>query len=264
MRIAFFSIYMAFVSLPILAEVLTFDKILSEALLENKDLGVAKADLDAAENKLMAKRGALYPSVDLKFTYDNVSAQSQASSSSTEYSSNLIVTQELFSGLSDFYKIEGARLVRDGAKLNYKIALIKLKSDVKKVYANLLYYQDLIKLLNNVIKSREDNAKLVELRYTNGREHKGSMLLAKAFLEQSKLDLISATNSKVSAMRELLRIMGRSETETLEVKDDFKLDTAKVLIKNKNIDSVARQSLSHQINLNSLEQASNEIKSNRT
>lgn len=129
----------------------------------------------------------------------------------------LTAVENLFSGYSDSLKLNQAQYTREGWEASLQSALAKASYDYKSAFMNLLYAQKYILLANDIIKRREANFKLVQLRFESGRENIGSLHLSKAYLAQAKYDYLIATNALSLAQSQLAKVLGRSEYEGLEV-----------------------------------------------
>jgi outer membrane protein TolC len=87
----------------------------------------------------------------------------------------------------------------------------------------LLYTQESVALAQSVLERRESNYKLVSVRYQNGRENKGSVLLAEAYREQAQLDLIRARDGVSVAQARLRAVMNKEHLDTVEVTGEVPL-----------------------------------------
>ncbi|MEI8347438.1 MAG: TolC family protein, partial [Pseudomonadota bacterium] len=135
-------------------------------------------------------------------------------------STSLNATQNLFSGMQDKAKVDQAKAGVGVSQSNLNNVKAKLSYDLKSAYMNLIFSQNSIKLTQDIIGRRESNLKLVELRFTSGRENKGSVLLSKAYLEQAKYDHLQAINSLELGQVQLAKVLGiEDNTEQIEVSD---------------------------------------------
>lgn len=164
----------------------------------------------------------------------------------------------LFSGFQDLGRIEQA-------KANTRMQLAQLQNtkaqisfELKSAYQSLLFATEYAKLTQEITSRREENLRLVELRFESGLENKGSVLLSEANYEQAKYDNILALNAKRIATAQLAQVLGFDEFTEIKISDPIpthdqephlRPDFKKVLLKNPEVlrvqaeEEVASQSL---------------------
>ena len=54
-------------------------------------------------------------------------------------------------------------------------------------------------MIKDIHKRREQNAKVVQLRFESGRENKGALLLAKAYIQESQYEMLRAQTAATKA-----------------------------------------------------------------
>ena len=141
----------------------------------------------------------------------NPSLTTVQSSVTQAYTGSITVTQNLFSGFSDVGKVKQADANNLVAQASIDIVKAQVSYDLKYAYENFNYAKDTVELLDNIIHRREDNLRIIELRYKGGMENKGSVLLAQAYLEQAKYDRLQGTNLIESARAQLCKAIGLGE-----------------------------------------------------
>jgi len=232
---------------------LSFKKLYDSFLKNNLELKAEKEKLDSVELEYKIAVGQFFPTLELKSIYDETFAHNNEASNSKEFFTGLVLTQDLFNGFDHKNKLNIAKINLRNQKLSYEKALLDKSIELKKIVATVYYYQNLIKLLNDVIKSREDNVQIVDWRYSGGHEHKGSLLVAKAYQESSKLDLLNAENALRLEWRRLKNFIGDESLDTKVLIEDIyphnsKLNSEKAYSEKWDFDLVTRQSLQSQIN----------------
>ena len=85
----------------------------------------------------------------------------------------------------------------------------------------LLYAKELVNLTAEIAQRREENLKLVQLRFQSGLENKGSYLLSQAYLAQAKFDNLQARDSIRQAQSQLARALGLDHYNDLDVTGDI-------------------------------------------
>lgn len=148
---------------------------------------------------------------------------STGSSINTNYLAQLNFNQNIFNGLEDQARIDQAEWQTKNNFWKYISAKAQVSFSLKEAYANLVYAQELLDLTKSILERRESNYKLIQVRYENGRENKGSVLLAEAYMEQARLDVIKATDSFKVSQNALKSIMGKEHLEEVNVEGDIPL-----------------------------------------
>lgn len=135
------------------------------------------------------------------------------------YTGSVSVTQNIFNGFADVGKFDQTKANNMVSQANVAIAKAQISYDLKYAFANLSYAKESVELLDKIIKRRQDNLRIIELRYKNGMENKGSLLLAKAYLEQANLNRLQGTNLILSARAQLCKALGMSDCKDLDISD---------------------------------------------
>ncbi len=133
------------------------------------------------------------------------------------YNSSISVSQNLFSGFSDVGKYKQAKANNMVSKASINIVKAQVSYDLKYAYANFTFAKDTLVLLDSIITRRENNLTIIEMRYKSGMENKGSLLLARAYLEQAKYDRLQAANLVATARAQLCRAIGLSTCYEFDV-----------------------------------------------
>lgn len=204
------------------AEVLSWSDCLNETFEKNLQLKSSQELLNSAKHKETAAKGAFLPHLKGTLNYSNTDIEKN-NKKITEYSSTLTLSQNVFSGFSNVAGLEQARGQRDLADLDLAIKKNSLFAELKKSYANYLYAQNYSLLINEIIKRREANLKMVQMRYEAGRENKGAYLLSKGNLEEAFYEKLQAKNGLSLSKMSLAKILGRDEYQNLEIKGDVPL-----------------------------------------
>lgn len=197
---------------------LSWEQSVSEAANQNAAIKSANENLRATRSNIKVSEAAFYPQVSAGFTaeYGRNSAV-PSSRAQDNYSATLNVRESIFSGFADKARVEQADFQSQIADAELTIVKSRTSYELKTAYANLVYAQRAIRLQENIRNRRKSNLDLVDLRFENGSENKGSVLLSKAYLDQSELNIIQAKNSIQTASNQLARALGRNETGILVV-----------------------------------------------
>lgn len=198
---------------------LTFEDSIALAVKSNLEVQASYEALKSVQADKKSARGAFFPKVSAALTYEKANTENKSGASSTtdNYSGTLTLTQNLFNGFQDYsaLKIADSKILSEEANLQETKAQISY--DLKNAMANYFYAKDSLNLSKDIKKRREDNLRMVELRFDSGRENKGSVLLSKAYLEQAKLDLFKAENAMETSLIYLRRVLNLPENEPIEI-----------------------------------------------
>lgn len=205
-------------------ERLSWEDCIALARKTNPELNSAEINLKAADYTEKGASATFFPQISssLNHSYGNSGGSSGiqvsgGSEPSITTSASLTATQNIFNGFQDQAKVNQARANRQAILSALSITKAKLSVDLKVAYAGIQYAQNSVGLTSDILKRREANLKLVELRYTSGRENKGAVLLSKAYLEQARYELLQAQNGLTNAQTQMAKVFGREISEDLYV-----------------------------------------------
>lgn len=145
------------------------------------------------------------------------------SRSVTNYQGSLNFNQNIFNGLEDQSRITQAEWQSKNSYWKYVSTKASVSFSLKEAFMNLKYAQESVELSQNILERRESNYKLVSVRYETGRENKGSVLLAEAYMEQARLDLIKAKDSWKVAQATLKSLMNKEHLEDITISGEVPL-----------------------------------------
>jgi outer membrane protein TolC len=143
----------------------------------------------------------------------------------TNYIASLNLKQNLFNGMEDYSRYKQSKARSLSSYLAYEQVMSTVTFNLKQAFANLIYTQEALDLARTIQGRRESNFKLVSVRYENGRENKGSVLLAEAYYEQAKLDVIRANDSIAVAKQTLLTLLNKEHLEDVRVEGTVPLSS---------------------------------------
>ncbi len=199
-------------------ETITWEAALAEAARAHPDLRAAAEKLRAAAFRERSAFGNFLPALTGSATYTDTDAErATTTSTAPQYSTALTATQNLFAGFRDQAAVAQAAANREAAAIDLQIAKARVSAALKSAFAALAFAEDNLRLAREIIRRREENLKLVELRYESGRENKGSYLLSRAALAQARFDLAQAEQERELARQQLARALGRTEASEFEI-----------------------------------------------
>ena len=138
----------------------------------------------------------------------------------TNYQASLNFNQNIFNGFEDRARIDQAEWQTKNSFWKFVSTKASVSFSLKEAFVSLKYAQELEELSRSILERRESNYKLVSVRYDNGRENKGSVLLAEAYMEQAKLDLIKAKDGLKVAQETLKSLMNKEHLDEIRVAGD--------------------------------------------
>ena len=214
------------------ASPITWADSIQRTSLNNPDLQTAQSTLRAQQEAEKAAASGYLPQLtgSVNYQYGNITTTTlindaitgletttTSSGKASSYSTNLTASENLFAGFQDQAKVDQAKGNRQVAEAALVGAKSQISFNLKSAFAGLVYAQNLVSLTEDIIKRREANLKLVQLSFESGRENRGSVLLSKAYLEQSKLEHLQAVNALETARTTFARILGMEDRDDVEV-----------------------------------------------
>ncbi len=191
------------------AEALSWEESLARATRANAELLAAGAELRAAEESARASWSGFLPQVSGELRYDR-------SSSSDGYSATISGSQNLFDGFQDAARVRQARARAETAAADHRQALASVSYELKSAFEGETYSRQYKALTADILRRREENLRLVELRYESGRENKGSVLLSRAYRDQARYEDLQAANARRVAQRALAKVIGDDSVKEWE------------------------------------------------
>ncbi|MBF0298455.1 MAG: TolC family protein [Oligoflexia bacterium] len=223
-------------------EILTWQNCVDELVKNNFELQAERKSVDSSRYLLLASKSGFYPQLNANvgYTYEEAETTFSNRTSSTtnttnNYSMSLTASENLFSGLQDYAKIQKADASLKIAIAKYDLLRARLSYDLKVAYTELLYTQKLLTLDQEIVNRRQENLSLVELKFEGGRENKGAVLLSKANSGQAKFDLLQNKYNLQVARLKLAKIIGRDDDKRINfsVDEGLKINEPSPLFNNK-------------------------------
>lgn len=198
-------------------QVLAWEDCVKEAKSHNPDLTSAYEKLNQAKcDKTVASSSSLPQlSACINGSTQNFSSGSLSYSLSTQMTA--------FDGFKTLNSILQAEEQIKYAQANYDSVSSNVRSKLKAAFNGLLQSQQYINIVKDIAKRRKQSADMVKLRYNSGREHKGSVLIAQANLNQAEYDIRVAERNLEMTQKQLSTILGRDKFKPIVVNSDFNL-----------------------------------------
>ena len=232
-------IFFALTSPALNALTITWEEALKYTIEGNPQLEAAKNEWLASQSNEQAAFGNYLPKLSASTSITKSGSErngggavvqngvvlnsGSTSNINTNYIGSLNLNQNIFNGLEDSSRYDQAKWRTQNSYWSYLSMKASLSLSLKEAYANLVYAQETVTLTQSILERRESNFKLVSVRYENGRENKGSVLLAEAYYEQAQLDVIKAKDGLGVAIQQLKSLMNKNHLEKFEVEGEVPL-----------------------------------------
>ncbi len=206
------------------AVAIDWNQLVQKTELGNPELKASASSLTSSDYQTRAAYGGFFPDLsgNLGYSYGTGNSTTPGavnpsigggSNASSNYTASLTAKQNLFAGLLDLGRLNQAKANREVAEAALSTTKAKISYDLRSAAANLSYAQKAIVLTQEIIRRRESNLRLVELRFESGRENKGSVLLSRAYLEQARLDGLQSENALEVSRAQVARMLGSEAVE---------------------------------------------------
>lgn len=223
-------------------ETLNWSRCVQEALANNPSFQSAKHALAQAGHSLDSSRGNYFPQISSTIATnraltdasqrgstvvtagtgnDNPLTSAAGWTAGNQFSWDLSIKQSLITGLKDRPLVLRREAEKESSLAGLEKVAADLAYDLRTAFVTHLYAQELISLTRTVRDRRQDNVRLVEMRFESGRENKGSVLRAQGALAAAVLDLQSAERSLNVARAQLARALGRPNPDETWVQGEL-------------------------------------------
>lgn len=184
---------------------------------QNEDIKIAYETLSSAKHDRDKYASGYLPKLS-GLLYSNQSESSQDGPLKS-YGAQLTITQNLFSGFSDYYNLEIANANFSVAQSNFNLALQSISNDLLQAYESVIYLQKYKTLTESIVRRRKDNYLNVQLQFQGGRENKGSVLLSESYVEQAKYEDLKIKHELEVATEDLKRMIGVPQDQSVNFYD---------------------------------------------
>lgn len=201
----------SFASAADASEPLTWDRAVTLASDQNPELLAAKERVRGAKARKLGSFSGFLPSLRASVGYEETERSGSNGlpvTTGTGWTANLSANLNVFSGFADASKVARAEAELLEAEASEAIERARISSDLKTAFESAALARESAKLSRQILKRREENLRLVQLRFESGRENKGSVLLSEAYLEQARFDDLQAQNSLRTSSQALAKVLG--------------------------------------------------------
>jgi outer membrane protein TolC len=211
---------------------LTWQAAVSEASRNNAELKAAQENLQAANANVQVARAGYLPSISASFTAgvngsDATSRDLPPSSyselqarTSDKYGASIEASETIFDGFATQSRVSQAQSRVQESEQQIQILKARLSYDLKTSYSGMMQAQRSLRLYQDIIKRREENLRLVELRFAAGQENKGAVRLSEAYLRQARFEEMQARDNFNVARSRLNKVLGRADDSSYDLRND--------------------------------------------
>ncbi len=212
------------------AGVLELEKAYQLALARNPLLAAARSEVKAAQHGVAEAKGAFLPRVDLRLVYARTDSPVQVFSYKlaqenfkaedfllpnlnhpedyTNWQTQVVVTQPIFNQGREILGYRRARIALSQAR-NYLAAITqRVLFDTERAYLELLLARERVQVMEEAVRTAEENLRVVRSRFQAGRALKSDLLEAQVFLSRQKKDLAAARHQARVAETRLNLVLG--------------------------------------------------------
>ncbi len=206
------------------ADTLTWQDCFSQTVENNIDLSIAQLKLKEAEATLKSQQSVYYPEVTARAS--RAAGESKPDDNrwdgTESLSGSLNVSYTIFDGFGNRARVTKTEAELYAEKANFDQTRSNVEYDLRKAFSDQLYAQEFLTLAKSIAARRADSARLVNMRYEGGREHKGSLLLKRAQLTDALYNVEEAERALTLARRRLASLMKQTTYSDFAVSGELR------------------------------------------
>lgn len=209
--VALFTAIFSTSSAPALAapEALEWNQVRELALKQNLGLRGAGLRLDAAHSAVKENIGNFLPDVDLSGrrsrTETKVGTNPEVVSKNRVYSAT--ASLNVFAGFAHVAGYRRARAAAEETSANRDLTSSELRYALRRAFFGLSVQQDRIRILEKILQRKEQNQKLVAIKYDSGAEARWNVQKASADAERAAFNVNAARADLGVARENLARLL---------------------------------------------------------
>ncbi len=199
---------------------LTWEEARSLSQKNNPSLRASRSQIESSQAKVRAALGDFLPQLTGSGSYAK-SNTATSLESEEDYALSLTAQQSLFSGFKSKASLDSSRVNLAIARLELAVLESQIFRDLRVAFISVLYSKEEIELLKKIYARKEENKKLIELRYEGGRENRGTFLRVIAQEAQAKFEVERSVRAYRLTLRNLAQWMGQDGPMTYEILGDL-------------------------------------------
>ncbi|MCX5785982.1 MAG: TolC family protein [Elusimicrobia bacterium] len=208
---------------------LSWDDCVREALANNPGLKAKQLIIDQYKYLLLAGYNVYLPKVSLSHSLSRSGGDN--TSPSTRWGVSASASEPLFD-LSAMSSIRTSKINYEKTLSDYRSESASLRQSLYSAFMNLLVAQEQISVDKKILGIREQNAKLIQLKYESGMESRGNTMYAAALYELSKANAQKSERALNISRRELVKDMGVSADRPVTAKGELKVPEYDLKVEN--------------------------------
>jgi len=198
---------------------LSWDDCVREALANNPGLKARKLTIDQYKYLLLAGYNAYLPRVSLSHSVSRSGGGNTPPS--TRWGLSASISEPVFD-LSAMSSIRTSKINYEKTLSDYRSESAALRQSLYSAFMSLLVAQEQVSVDKKILSIREQNARLIQLKYESGMESRGNTMYAAALHELSKANAQKSERALNMSRRELLKNMGVSAYRPIIAKGELK------------------------------------------
>ncbi|MFH0731707.1 MAG: TolC family protein [Candidatus Omnitrophota bacterium] len=202
---------------------LTWQECVQKAKKNHPDLISAAEEVKQAKSDKDINIATILPQVtgSVSGTRSRTKSKTAGKTKTKDYSFGVTGEQLVFDGFKTTNDISNAVKLINAQEYNYLVVSSNIRLELRSAFVELLKTQELTFITQEIAERRQQNLKLIELRYEAGREHKGALLTAQADLAKAEFEVEQAKRNISLAQRELSKELGLDKMIQANVSGDF-------------------------------------------
>ncbi|MDO8804822.1 MAG: TolC family protein [Elusimicrobiota bacterium] len=200
------------------------------AIANNPSVRAARASMEQAGHAYLAGLNSYLPQISASHSFSR--SGGDGSSPANRWSASLAASEDLLN-LRTVSSVKSSRISREKAEADYLAASASVRQALAGAFADLLFAQKRVEVQRNILAIRDENAKLIRLKYEGGRESKGNALYTEALAGNAAVAVKKTERQLAAAQRALLQAMGVEGAGAVTAKGGlsvpgFSLDEARI------------------------------------
>lgn len=200
------------------------------AIANNPSVKAARALMEQAGYNYLASLNSYLPQVGVSHSFSRSGGDN--SSPSNRWSTSISASEDLLN-LKTVSSVKSSRISREKAEADYLAASAAARQQLAAAFADLLFAQKRIEVAGKILVIRQENARLIRLKYESGMESNGNALYTEALAGNSGVSVKKAERQLAAAQRALLEAIGLEGKAQVKAGGDlsvpaFSLDEARI------------------------------------
>ncbi|HBA59837.1 MAG TPA: hypothetical protein DCZ92_03260 [Elusimicrobia bacterium] len=192
------------------------------AAANNPSVKAARASMEQAGYNYLAVAGVNYYISDISLSHgvSRGGKDNPLTAASNSWSAGISASENLLN-LAKFSTVKTSRLSKEKAEADYRSASALARQTLAAAFADLLFAQKRIEVQKKILGIRQENARLIRLKYESGMESKGNALYTEALAENSVVSVKKAERQLATAQRSLLEAIGLEGNAQIKASGDI-------------------------------------------